>query len=232
MTQKTAFLLVDMQNEGGTSAVVGMDNIFQNAKTILEKCRELNIPVLYTRHINRADGIGLANREPVDEKGEPLYYHSETTAIEVADLVKPKAGDIIVDKYRYSGFHESNLDLMLKSLGIEHLIVGGVLTDVCVLSTVMDAYYRDYQVSLVEDMCGTTTEGAHMAAILMMANWVYDLEVYQTDELYKKLNGEDYAVWSSEEPDELQFSPDNMREIFSKLSSHKNKIKIQERICY
>lgn len=223
MEQKTAFLLVDMQNEGGTSAVVGMEQILQNAKTILAQCRQKNIPVLYTRHINRADGIGLANREPVDEKGEPLYYHSETTAIEVANLVKPEAGDLIIDKYRYSGFYESNLDLMLKSLGVQHLIVGGVLTDVCVLSTVMDAYYRDYRVSLVEDMCGTTTEGAHMAAILMMANWIYDLEVYQTEELSKKLNGENYAVWSSEGPDELQFSPDNMREIFSKLSSSKEK---------
>ncbi|AOV08709.1 cysteine hydrolase family protein [Sporosarcina ureilytica] len=223
MEQKTAFLLIDMQNEGGTSDVIGMEQILQNAKTILEKCRQLNIPVLYTRHINRADGIGLANREPVDENGEPLYYHNQTTAIEVADIIKPEDGDFIIDKYRYSGFYESNLDLMLKGLGVEHLIVGGVLTDVCVLSTVMDAYYRDYRVSLVEDMCGTTTEGAHMAAILMMANWIYDLEVYQTDELCKKMNGESYNVWSSEGPDELQFSPDNMREIFSKLSSTKKK---------
>lgn len=221
MMQKTAFLLVDMQNEGGTSAVAGMENLLQNAKTILGKCRELNMPVFYTRHINRADGIALANREPVDENGAPLYYHSGTDAIEIADLIKPEDGDLIVDKYRYSGFYESNLDLLLKSQGIEQIIVGGVLTDVCVLSTVMDAYYRDYRVSIVEDMCGTTTEGAHMAAMLMMANWIYDLEVYQTAELYKKLNGENYAVWSSDEPDELQFSPDNMRDIFSKFSAEK-----------
>ncbi len=223
MKEKTAFLLVDMQNEEGTSDIARMDQILQNAKTILDKCRQLNIPVLYTRHINRADGVGLANREPVDEKGEPLYYHDQTTAIEVAEIIKPEHGDFIIDKYRYSGFYESNLDLLLKGLGIQHLIVGGVLTDVCVLSTVMDAYYRDYRVSLVEDMCGTTTEGAHMAAVLMMANWIYDLEIYQTKELYKKMNGENYDVWSSEEPDELQFSPDNMREIFSKLSSSKEK---------
>ncbi len=60
-----------------------------------------------------------------------------------------------------------------------------------------------------------------MAAVLMMANWIYDLEIYETAELCKKMNGETYHVWSSDEPDELQFSPDNMREIFSKLSSPK-----------
>lgn len=219
MKPNTALLLIDLQNEDGTSAVVGMDGILQNTKKVLDICRDVGILVIYTRHINRADGIALANREPVDAKGEPLYYHSESSAIEIADLIRPEDGDLIVDKYRYSGFYESNLDLLLKGLGIQHLIVGGVLTDVCVLSTVMDAYYRDYQVSLVEDLCGTTTEGAHMAAMLMMANWIYDLEVYQTDELLKKMDGESYQVWSSEEPDALQFSPDNMRAVFAKLSS-------------
>ncbi len=138
--ENTALLLIDLQNEGGTSDVVGMDHILQNTATLIERCRQLEIPILYTRHINRADGIGLANREPVDAKGEPLYYHDRTASIEIADLVKPALGDIIIDKYRYSGFYESNLDLMLKGLGIRHLIVGGVLTDVCVLSTFMDAY--------------------------------------------------------------------------------------------
>lgn len=218
MKDKTALLIVDMQNEEGTSDIARMDQILRNTKDVLTKCREVNIPVFYTRHINREDGIGLANGEPVDDQGAPLYYHDQTSAIEIASMIKPEQGDLIIDKYRYSGFYESNLDLLLKSLGIEHLIVGGVLTDVCVLSTVMDAYYRDYRVSLVEDLCGTTTEGAHMAAVLMMANWIYDLEVYQAAELCKKLNGEDYNVWSSEGPDELQFSPDNLRDVFSRLS--------------
>lgn len=223
MEENTALLFIDMQNEEGTSDVIGMDQILENAKQTLAKCRQKNIPIFYTRHINRADGIGLANREPVDEKGEPLYYHDRTSAIEVADIIKPEKGDFIIDKYRYSGFYESNLDLMLRGLGIKHLMIGGVLTDVCVLSTVMDAYYRDYQVSLVEDMCGTTTEGAHMASVLMMANWIYDLKVYQTDELCKKLDGQEYHAWSSDEPDELQFTPDNMREVFARLSPSNEK---------
>jgi nicotinamidase-related amidase len=219
---KTALLLIDLQNEGGTSNVVGMDEILKNTALLIERCRDMNIPVIYTRHINRGDAIGLANNEPVNELGEPLYYHDKTEAIEIADIIKPQPQDIIIDKYRYSGFYESSLEVMLKSLGVEHLIIGGVLTDVCVLSTVMDAYYRDYQVSLVEDMCGTTTEGAHMAAVLMMANWVYDLEIYGTAELCKRINKEEYRVWQSSKPDELQFTPDNINEVFSKLSVTRN----------
>ena len=219
---KIALLLIDLQNEGGTSNVVGMDRILRNTALLIKSCREMNIPIIYTRHINRADAIGLANKEPLNDQGEPLYYHDKTDSIEVADIIKPEPQDIIIDKYRYSGFYESSLDLMLKSLGVEHLIIGGVLTDVCVLSTVMDAYYRDYQVSLVEDMCGTTTEGAHMAAVLMMANWIYDLQIYETAQLCKRINKEEYHVWESSEPDELQFSPDNIRDVFFRLSATKS----------
>ena len=96
-----------------------------------------------------------------------------------------------------------------------------MLADVGVISTVMDAYYRDYQVSLVEDICGTTTEGAHMAAVLMMANWIYDLQIFEAAELRKRLNKEEYHVWSSSEPDELQFTPDNIRDVFSKIVAEK-----------
>ncbi|MCZ2260700.1 cysteine hydrolase family protein [Sporosarcina sp. G11-34] len=219
--QKAALLLIDLQKEGGTSNVAGMDQILQKTALLIKSCREMNIPIIYTRHINRGDAIGLANKEPLNAQGEPLYYHDKTDAIEVADLIKPEPHDIIIDKYRYSGFHESSLDLMLKGLGIEHLIIGGVLTDVCVISTAMDAYYRDYQVSLVEDICGTTTEGAHMAAVLMMANWIYDLQIYEAAELCKRLNKEEFRVWTSSEPDELQFTPDNMRDVFSKITAQK-----------
>src|SRR5699024_5529869 len=215
---KTALLLIDLQKEGGTSDVVGMEAILANAASLVDKCRQMGISVIYTRHINRGDGLGLANEEPVNDAGEPIYYHSKTSTVEIADEVAPAQQDIIIDKYRYSGVFESNLELMLKSLGVEHLIIGGVLTDVCVLSTALDAYYRDYQINLVKDICGTTTEGAHMAATLMMANWIYDLKVYDTAEMEKKLAGEKYNAWESAEPDQLQFSPDNIRSVYAKLS--------------
>ncbi|OIK10176.1 isochorismatase [Bacillus sp. MUM 116] len=216
--KKTALLLIDLQKESGTSDVVGMSEIVQNAELLVRTCRERGIPIIYTRHIGRADGIGLANKEPVNKQGEPIYYHAEMENIEIIDEIKPRKNDIVVDKYRYSGFYESSLDLMLKSLGINHLIVGGVLTDCCVLATVLDAYYRDYQVNLVKDMCGTTTLGAHMSSILIMANWIYDLKVYDAKQITNQVNGKEFHVWESSGPDQLQFSPDNVREVFSKLS--------------
>ncbi|WP_233191581.1 cysteine hydrolase family protein [Sporosarcina sp. P18a] len=219
-SQNQALLLIDLQNEGGTSAVPGMDEIIKKTANVIKVCRQKNIPIIYTRHINRGDGIGLANLEPVDQNGKPLYYNTNTDSIDIIEELKNQPGDIIVDKYRYSGFHESSLDLMLKSLNIKNLIVGGVLTDVCVLSTVMDAYYRDYQINLVKDICGTTTVGAHMAAVCMMGNWVYDISIFDADQICNKLLGEPYHAWESSMPDELQFTPDNLREVYNKLTAN------------
>ena len=216
--KKTALLLIDLQKESGTSDVVGMSEVVQNAKTLIHTCRQQGIPVIYTRHISRSDAVGLANNEPVNDQGKPIYYNDSTNTIEIIDEIRPQKKDIVIDKYRYSGFYESSLDLMLKSLDIKHLIIGGVLTDCCVLATVLDAYYRDYQVNLVKDMCGTTTLGAHMASILMMANWIYDLKVYDAKHIANQLNGEGFRAWESSSPDELQFSPDNLREVYARLS--------------
>jgi biuret amidohydrolase len=214
---KTALLLIDLQKEEGTSEIEDMEGILKRASKLIEDCREKGMPIIYTRHINRADAVGLAAGEPLDEKGEPIYYHSKTSSIEIADEIKPEQGDIIVDKYRYSGFYESNLELVLKNLDVKHLVVGGVLTDCCVLSTVMDAYYRDYQVNIVKDICGTTSEGAHMASILMMANWIYNLQIYDTGQFRNMMNGEGYEVWETDNPDELPFTPENIRKIYSRL---------------
>src|SRR5690625_2948567 len=194
-----------------------MDSILKNSSKFLKLCRELEIPVLYTIHINRGDGVGLANNEPINEQGEPIYYHSLTENIEIADEIKPTTNDIIIDKYRYSGFFGTSLDLILKDLDIKHLIIGGVLTDVCVLSTAYDAFYNNYQVNIVKDMCGTTSEGAHKAAMLIMANWIYDIKVFNTENMICKLKREDYKVWEPNEPELLQFTENNIREKYDQL---------------
>jgi nicotinamidase-related amidase len=138
--------------------------------------------------------------------------------MDIIDEIKPLPNEIVIDKHRWSGFYETSLDLILRSLNIKHLIMGGFVTDGCLMTSVFDAYARDYQVNLVKDISGATNEGSHKASILMMANWVYDIKIYDSAELVKQLNGEPYRVWESAAPDQMQFTPENMREVFSKLS--------------
>ncbi len=63
----------------------------------------------------------------------------------------PEPGDIVLYKHRYSGFYKTDLDDILKSLGVQHLIFTGCTTSVCVESTMRDAMFRDYYCLLLAD---------------------------------------------------------------------------------
>lgn len=214
--KKTALVLIDLQKESDFG-IEGVETAVKNSEKLIDQCRKNDIPIIYTRQINRADKIGLSFGEPLDNEGAPIYYSTNTDSYEVLDEIAPRKDDVIIDKYRWSAFYETSLDLLLRSIGVKHVIIGGFVTDGCLMTSVFDGYFRDYQINLVKDICGTSNEGAHMASILIMANWVYGIHIYNTDQLVNKLNNQPYKVWKSPGPDSLQFTPENMREVFSKL---------------
>ncbi|MGY4688881.1 cysteine hydrolase family protein [Salibacterium sp. K-3] len=218
--QKSALVLIDLQKESNFG-LIQMDDVIANARHLIDACRREGIPVIYTRQINRSDQAGLSKNEPLNEDGTPYYYASHTENIEIIDAIAPEEDDIVIDKYRWSAFYETSLDLMLKGLGVDDLIIGGVVTDGCLMTSVFDAYFRDYHVHLVKDICTSSNEGSHMAAMMIMANWVYNLEVYETRELIKRLHNESYHHWTCGRPDSLPFTPETMRETFEQLQPGK-----------
>ncbi|MCA1772103.1 MAG: cysteine hydrolase [Halomonas sp.] len=215
---ETALIVIDLQKESGFG-LVGLDGVVRNTQRTIDACRKSGIPVIYTRQINRHDGVGLSLDEPRRTNGEPQFYPDNGDSIEIMEAVKPQATDIVIDKYRWSAFFDTSLDLMLKSLEVKHLIIGGVVTDGCLMTSVFDAYFRDYRIQLVHDMCTASNEGSHMAALTIMANWVYALEVLDTDNMIQCLEGQDYASWHADEADALQFTPETLRDTFGKLTA-------------
>ncbi len=213
---QTALLLIDLQKESKYD-LINLENVISNCRKLISHAREINIPIIYTRQINRHDCIGLSYRELLDTQGEPVFYNSSTENIEIIDEIKPHANDIIIDKYRWSAFFETSLDLMLKSLEIKNLIIGGLVTDGCLMTTVFDAYFRDYQINLVRDICSTSNAGAHMSSILIMCNWIYGIEVLDTMEMINKMKGKNYKSWKWSRADELKFNENNLKDVFAKL---------------
>ncbi|RJG13580.1 cysteine hydrolase [Pseudomonas cavernicola] len=222
MKSDTAFLLIDMQKEDGF-AVEGFDAVIDKAASLLAALREQGIPVIYSKHVNRIDGVGLPNGEPRDASGKPDAYCSTTESVEIIDALAPQAGEIVIEKNRYSSFFQSELDALLKQMGVKHLLIGGVLTDVCVMTTVFDAYFRDYQVTLLEDLCGATTGAAHYSSLLIMANWVYDLEIFTVEEYLRFLQGQEFVAFKATVPDEFAHAPEGLVEAVSKLRAKINK---------
>src|SRR5579871_3436831 len=117
---KSALLLIDLQKEGGNAdgsmtniAGEGMGRIVDRAGSLLSWARATHVPVIYTRHVNRADGHGLGNREPVIADGPPLYYQSGTQSDVLIEVSHPQTGEIVVDKRRQSAYFETELDFIL-----------------------------------------------------------------------------------------------------------------------
>jgi nicotinamidase-related amidase len=212
----SALLLIDMQKES-RYGIEGVDEAVAAAEGVVAACRAGGMPVVFTRHVNRRDGVAVSLDEVFDPEGLPVYYRADTDAATILDALEPQPEDVVVDKHRWSGFHGTSLDLILRSLGVRELFVGGFTTDCCVLTTVHDAYARDYRVSLVPDMCAATSTDAHRAAVLMMANWVYGIEIQAAAELVKKIAGDPHRSWRATAPDQRQFTAETLKESYDSL---------------
>jgi biuret amidohydrolase len=215
-SEPAALLLVDMQKES-RYGIEGVDEVVATAERVVAASRTADLQVVYTRHVNRPDGIGVSSGEVFDAAGLPLYYRAGTEAVTIHDAIEPTTHDVVIDKHRWSGFHGTSLDLVLRNLGVRQLFVGGFTTDCCVLTTVYDAYARDYRVSLIPDMCAATNLGSHQAAVLMMANWVYGIEILSAGDVIKKIAGEPHRSWQATAPDEKQFTAETLQDAYDSL---------------
>lgn len=221
---QSALVLIDLQKESNFG-LNNMDHVVEQTKKLIQACRASNIPIIYTRQINRGDAVGLSKGEPLNDDGTPFYYNANTEQIDIIDEIQPKPEDIIIDKYRWSAFFETSLDLILKSLGVKDLLIGGVVTDGCLMTSVFDAYFRDYDIHLIHDISAASNEGAHQSALLTMANWVYHLKVYDTENMINKISGNSYNCWEANSADSLQFTSETMNDQYKKLIHLRKDIK-------
>jgi ureidoacrylate peracid hydrolase len=92
------------------------------------------------------------------------------------DDLAPRDGDILIPKTRLSGFFETNLDSILRGLGINTLIFIGIATNVCVEASLRDALYRDYKCLLIEDATNAAgpayVKDASLYNVEMILGWV------------------------------------------------------------
>jgi ureidoacrylate peracid hydrolase len=94
-------------------------------------------------------GIGEPIAAPNGTTGRILIRDTWNT--DIVDELTPQAGDAVIYKHRFSGFHETGLHELLQQSGIRYLVLAGCTTSVCVESTMRDAFYRDYYCLLLKD---------------------------------------------------------------------------------
>lgn len=218
MNRDRACLVIDMQQEDGFP-LHGFARVIHNNARLLDALRQAGIPILYSRHVNAADGADLPEGEPRDAEGRPQSYRAGSRQVEILAALAPQPGEPVIDKPRYSAFHRTDLDLRLRRQGIRTLVVSGVLTDACVLATVQDAFALGYRVELIADACTSTTGAAHYAALLIMANWVYAIELFATEQYLRALRGEPFASCRPTAPDSFAHQPAAFAAAIARLES-------------
>ena len=176
---RTTLIVVDMQNaychEQGSLARQGVDisacrNVIGNVKKILETFRKETLPVIFLYlafEKDYRDGGAMAHEIwPFFKEKDGLLDGTWDAAI--VDELMPLADEVVIRKTRYSGFSGTNLDCRLRYMGVETLIICGVTTNICVESTVRDAFHLGYKVVLISDGTSEIDEERYRASLKTM----------------------------------------------------------------
>jgi len=152
---RTAVLVVDMLNDfcspGGAMVLPGAERLYGPQNAVMHAAREQGAFVV---HIVDSHRPGLVcDRE--FQKRTPHCMEGQWGSQIVPELEQGE-GDFTVFKRRYSGFFNTDLDLTLKDLKVDTLIVMGVVTNICVRSTVHDAFFLGYRVIVPRDCVAAT----------------------------------------------------------------------------
>lgn len=185
---RSAIVVIDMQNDfchlDGWLAHIGIDITPARApiarlKAGLPKLRGANVPVIWLNWGNRPDRMNLPPSvlhvyDPDGRSkgiGKPLsngarVLEKDSWSAAVVDELTPETGDICVDKFRMSGFQDTELDSILRNLGVTTVLFAGVNADQCVMCTLQDANFLGYDVIMLEDVSATTSPDFCMQATL------------------------------------------------------------------
>ena len=186
---RTAIIIVDMQNDfchpDGWLGHLGIDvaparTPIAPLQSLLPALRSHDVPVIWVNWGNRPDrlnlspallhvykpsgaGVGLGDTLP--RSGAKVLERGSWSAA-IVDELAPDSTDVHVAKYRMSGFQDTELDSILRNLGVTTLMFAGINADQCVLCTLQDANFRGYDCLLLEDCAATTSPDYCLAATL------------------------------------------------------------------
>ena len=148
-------MIVDMVSDfvTGTLACPRAERIIPNIRRLAVAARGARVPVIYVNDAHLPTDYELKIWGPHSMKG--------TAGGEIIPALKTRDGDTVLDKRTYSAFFETPLDTLLRSFGVQDVIVVGLHTNICARHTSADAFFRGYRPVIPEDGVESFTEQAH-----------------------------------------------------------------------
>jgi nicotinamidase-related amidase len=199
----SALIVVDMENDfvavGAPMEIRAGQELLPRLQSAIEACRQHGIPVIYTTHVHRADGsdFGLLRHDPRIGSGSALV--DESPGIDIHPALAPMDGEIVIKKHRLSAFYNTDLEIILRGLGVDTVVISGVTTENCCHATARDAFFRDYKVVFLSDATGTgpypdlgygamTADEVHRSVLVVLARDTAD--VMTTEAFNGRIEGE------------------------------------------
>jgi nicotinamidase-related amidase len=170
---KFALLMLHCQNDivkpdgkfafSGVPAQITKHNILERWAAVIRASREAGMRVIYINNVFRPGFPELAGRIFPLMRGTKEHgaFVKGTWGAQVPDEIKPLPDDLIIENYNTSAFSYTNLDLVLRAGGIEHLFLAGVATTFVVNSTARYGAELGYEITVLEDCCTAFTDEMH-----------------------------------------------------------------------
>ncbi len=175
---RTALVIIDMQVDfaapDGQIGQWGVDlsavpPALEKAQALAAAARKAGTPVVFVALVTRKETDSAAWRERMRRRGGDAESDSGLCRAGTRGVdfygPQPLPGEPVVEKARYSGFHQADLDRVLKGLKVDTLVVAGLTTECCVDCTVRDAFHLDYHVFVARDACAAYEPDVHEAAL-------------------------------------------------------------------
>jgi nicotinamidase-related amidase len=160
-TQNTALLVMDMQTRV-LAMLPDTTALISNVAKAIANARDKKIPVIYVTvgfrpgtpeiNVNNKSFAGFKERFADTDMGEFMKVHPD---------LAPQSGEVTTIKRRVSAFAGSDIEVILRTYGIQHMVLTGVATSGVVLSTVREAADKDYRITVLADCCADGDEEVH-----------------------------------------------------------------------
>jgi nicotinamidase-related amidase len=187
--RKSALIVVDMQNDfvrsGAPLEVPDARKTISANKALIQAFRKRNLPVIFTKFLSHPHYYLLWDWSPQCApptrccwKGHSRTYGDINGSRECTDIVdelRPSADDIIVEKYGYGAFHDTSLEKIIRSFGLNSVVITGTVTQICVEETAREAFHYGFRATVVEDAVSSFAPDLHAAALknfAMKFGWV------------------------------------------------------------
>lgn len=174
--KRSALIIQDLQNdviiEGGAFTESGApehaksQNVVENVKRLAESARQAGMPVIHVHYIVEEGAPGLKQNAPLFagvKDANALVRGSWGAA--PAEGLEPQAGDYVVEKMRMNGFYDTRLDILLRGLGAETIVITGAWTNMSIEHTARHGADAGYEVVVVSDGTSTTSDEWQNAAL-------------------------------------------------------------------